>query len=389
MRKETRVNHPPRIKLPEGNEPVVQPIYRSVKFTHPTIAESLQPDRRQAGFAYTRGGNPTTRQLEHLTAQLQDTEDGLAVGSGMAAVTTCLMGNLSAGDNLVLFIESYKPTRSLVREILPRFGITHSLLSVNDAAALENAFAQPETKMVLVESPTNPMLCIPDLERLLGLAKKHDVITALDNTFAGFHNHGQYGFDFFIHSLTKYASGHGDVMGGVVLGSKAGIKSLRPLAGNFGAVLDPGVSYLVLRGMRTYYLRYRQQCASALALAEHLKAHDHVTNVYYPGLPDDPGHELALAQMSDFGGVVTFEVDGDRDQAWAFIDALELFSTAASLGSAESLVAPVKLYWAYDLNDAELQWAAIQDNTVRIAVGLEHVDDLKADLDQALAQVFG
>ena len=124
MRKETRVNHPPRIQLPEGNRPVVAPIYRSVKFTNETIADSMRPEVRQSGFAYTRGGNPTTRSLEQLTAQLQDTEDAVAVGSGMAAVTTCLMGALSAGDNLALFVESYKPTRSLVREILPRFGIT-------------------------------------------------------------------------------------------------------------------------------------------------------------------------------------------------------------------------------------------------------------------------
>ncbi len=389
MKKETRVNHPPPIELPDGNEPVVAPIYRSVKFTNPSIADSLRPAVRQTGFAYTRGGNPTTRQLEKLCAQLQETQDGLAVGSGMAAVTTCLMGTLSAGDNLALFLESYKPTRALVREILPRFGITHTLLSVGDNQAIERCFARPETKLVFFESPTNPMLRIPDLAALLKLANKHQVLTALDNTFAGFHNHGRYPFDYFVHSLTKFASGHGDVMGGVVLGSVEGIKSLRPLAGNFGAVLDPDVSYMILRGMRTYFLRYRQQCATAQALAEHLQAQQRVAAVYYPGLPDDPGHRLACEQMSDFGGVVTFDIDGDKDQAWAFIDALRLFSTSASLGSAESLVAPVKLYWAYDLQGEELERSRIKDNTVRIAVGLEHVDDLKADLDQALARAFG
>ena len=216
-----------------------------------------------------------------------------------------------------------------------------------------------------------------------------DVVTALDNTFAGLHNHGQYDFDYFVHSLTKYASGHGDVMGGLVLGTAQRIQSLRPLASNFGAVLDPGVSYLILRGMRTYYLRYRQQCATAQTLAEHLQAHDKVAAVYYPGLPDDPGHQLACEQMQDFGGVVTFELAGDKDQAWAFIDALQLFSTSASLGSAESLAAPVKLYWAHDLKGEDLERSMIKDNTVRFAVGLEHVDDLKADVDQALGQVFG
>lgn len=389
MKKETRVTHPPRIELPEGNEPVVPPIYRSVKFTHPTIADSMRPEARQAGFGYTRGGNPTTRQLEQLTAQLQDTEDALAVASGMAAVTTCLLGALSAGDNVALFVESYKPTRSLVRDYLSRFGITHTLLSVGDLDSIERTFAQPETKLVFFESPTNPMLRMPDLPALLELARKHDVATALDNTFGGFHNHGQYPVDYFVHSLTKYAAGHGDVMGGLVAASRDRIKPLRSLASHFGAVLDPGVSYLILRGMRTYYLRYRQQCATAMALAEHLKAHERIAAIYYPGLPDDPGHRLARAQMSDFGGIVTFEIDGSKEQTWAFIDALQLFATSASLGSSESLVAPVKLYWAYDLNERELERAGIKDNTVRIAVGLEHVDDLKADLDQALAIAFG
>ena len=388
MKKETRVNHPPRAELPEGNTPVIDPVYRSVKYTYPTIAEGRTLSGR-GGFYYTRGGNPTTRQLETLAAELQGTEDAIAVASGMAAISNCLLANLASGDNLVFFTESYKPSRSLIRDILPRFGITHAMLSVSDHAAIEQTFARPETRMVFFESPTNPMLRVADLEFLLGLAEKHQVTTVLDNTFAGFHNHGDYPVDLYIHSLTKFASGHGDVMGGLIAGNQDRIRRIRHFAVDFGAVLDPAAAYEILRGMRTYFVRYRHQCDSAMALARHLQSHPGVSRVFYPGLPDDPGHDLARRQMQDFGAVVSFEVDANRDQTWAFIDALQLFVTCASLGSSESLVAPARLYWGTDLDATELEQSLIRDSTVRIAVGLEHVDDLKHDLDQALGKALG
>ena len=384
MKKETRVTHQPEVTLPEGNRAVVPPIYRSVKFTFDEFSQGSQP----GAFHYSRGGNPTLQQLELLLSELQGQEAGVAVASGMAAVSLALLSSLRSGDHAVIFVESYKPTRTLVRNILPRFGITHSLLSVMDLDAMEEVFAWPETRLVFFEAPTNPMLLVPDIEEILKRAHEHDVIAVLDNTFAGFHNHGQFNADLFVHSLTKYANGHGDVMGGIVLGSARQVQRLRPFASAFGPVLDPETAFMVLRGMKTYWVRYRQQCANALRLAQFLEADNRVRAVRYPGLPGDPGHQLAKQQMQDFGGIVGFDIEGGASHTLAFVDALQLFTTSASLGSTESLVAPVKIYWADDLDADELVRAGISDTTLRFAVGIEHIDDLLADVAQALDRVF-
>ncbi|HEX7235732.1 MAG TPA: aminotransferase class I/II-fold pyridoxal phosphate-dependent enzyme [Gammaproteobacteria bacterium] len=388
MKKQTRVTHPKGIKLLEGNDAVVTPVYRTVKFTYPTIAASLTPEAKENGFDYTRDSNPTTRELELLAAELQDRDDAITTGSGMAAVWLALLGNLEAGDRVVIFVESYRPNRVAVRRFLPKLGLKFTMLSVHDLAGIEETFAQDDTKLVLFEAPTNPMLQVPDLAAITALAKKHDVVTVLDNTFAGLHNHGKYEIDYFVHSLTKYANGHGDVMAGIVIGDRKRIRAIKPLSVNMGAVLDPGVAFLAARGLKTYYLRYERHSANALAVAEFLAKRKEVTKVYYPGLPADRGHALARKQMSDFGGVLSFDLAAGKERTWAFIDALELFTTTASLGSTESLVAPVQLYLGTDLSAEEQKLAQIKESTVRIAVGIEHVDDLVADLEQAFAKTF-
>lgn len=389
MKKPTRVNHPPEVSLPEGNRPLVGPVYRSVKFTYPSIEDSLTPEARSRGFEYTRDTNPTTRQLELLAAELQDRDDALAVATGMASVWLSLLGNLGAGDRVVIFVESYRPTRVAVRKFLPRLGIEFSMLDIHDGDAIERAFALPDTKLVLFESPTNPMMKIADIATLTQTARRHGVVSVLDNTFAGLHNHGQYDVDYYVHSLTKYGSGHGDAMGGIVIGSKPNIDRLRPLAVNMGSTMDPGVAFLILRGLKTYYLRYQRHSENAQAIAEYLAGREEVVRVFYPGLPDDPGHALAKRQMHDFGGVLSFELDAGKAETWAFIDALETFATTASLGSTESLVAPVRLYLGGDLSEQELARAGIEHSTVRLAVGVEQIDDLIADLEQAFGKVFG
>jgi cystathionine beta-lyase/cystathionine gamma-synthase len=389
MKKQTRVTHPKEVKLRDGNDAVVSPVHRTVKFTYPTIADSLSADAKEHGVDYTRDSNPTTRELELLAAELQDRDDAIATGSGMAAIWLALLGNLEAGDRVVIFVESYRPNRVAVRRFLPKLGVQFTMLSVHDLDGIEQAFAQDDTKLVLFEAPTNPMLQVPDLEGVTALAKRHDVITVLDNTFAGLHNHGRYELDYFVHSMTKYANGHGDAMGGIVIGDRKRIRAIKPLATNMGAVLDPGVAFLMARGLKTYYLRYERHSQNAQALAEWLANAKEVTKVYYPGLPSDAGHALARKQMTDFGGVVTFDLDADKDRTWAFIDALELFTTTASLGSTESLVAPVRLYLGTDLSAEDQARALLKDSTVRFAVGIEHVDDLIADVEQALRKVFG
>jgi cystathionine beta-lyase/cystathionine gamma-synthase len=385
MKKETRVTHQAEVALPKGNRALVPPTYRSVKFTFPRLEDSLTPEARGSGFEYTRDSNPTTRQLELLCAELQDRDDAIAVGTGMASIWLALLGTLEAGDRVVIFLESYRPTRVAVRKFLPRYGIDFDMVSLHNHAAVESAFAKPETKAVLFESPTNPMLQVPDIEAIVGLARAHGVTTILDNTFAGFHNHGQYGIDLYVHSLTKFASGHGDAMGGIVIGHADRIRSIKPLAVNMGAILDPGAAYYILRGMKTYYLRYERHCRNAQALAEYLSTRPEVDKVYYPGLGSDPGHALARKQMHDFGAVLSFRLKGaDRARAWAFIDALKLHVTASSLGSTESLVAPVQLFLGSDLSADEQAAAMIGEGTVRFAVGIEHIDDLIADVAQAL-----
>jgi cystathionine beta-lyase/cystathionine gamma-synthase len=307
----------------------------------------------------------------------------------MASIWLALLGNLQAGDRVVVFVESYRPTRVAARKFLPRYGIEFDMVSLHDQEAIEQVFANEATKAILFESPTNPMLQIPDIEAISERARHHGVTTILDNTFAGLHNHGQYPIDFFVHSLTKFASGHGDVMGGIVIADSDKLRPLKPLAVNMGATLDPDAAYSILRGMRTYFLRYERHCQNARALAEYLESRPEVSRVFYPGLESHPGHELAARQMRDFGGVLSFALaDADQDRTWKFIDALKLYVTASSLGSTDSLAAPVQLYFASDLSEAERAQAGITESAVRFAVGIEHIDDLIADVDQALAAAF-
>jgi cystathionine beta-lyase/cystathionine gamma-synthase len=237
---------------------------------------------------------------------------------------------------------------------------------------------------MLFESPTNPVLKVADLGRITAIARRHQTLTVLDNTLAGLHNHGQFDVDFFVHSLTKYASGHGDVMGGAVIGRR---ELIDPMKGDFtllGPTLDPHAAYLVLRGLKTYFVRWEAQCRNAQRVAEFLAAHPGVTRVRYPGLPSDPGHELAKRQMDDFGTMVSFEIRGGPDEGTRFAEALELFAIAASLGSTESLVVAPRMQQPRDLTGEQLAWSGITPATVRLSIGVEDIDDLLADLDQAL-----
>ena len=249
MKKETRITHPREVSLPEGNVPVVTPVYRTVKFTYPTIDESLTPEAKESGFDYTRDSNPTTRELELTAAELQERDDAIAVGTGMAATWLALLGNLEAGNRVVIFVESYRPNRIAVRRFLAKLGVDHTMLSVHDHLGVAHAFADERTKLALFEAPTNPMMQVPDLDAIVRLAKQHHVITVLDNTFAGLHTHGRFEIDYFVHSLTKYANGHGDVMGGIVIADKKRIRAIKPLAINTGATLDPGAAFLIARGL--------------------------------------------------------------------------------------------------------------------------------------------
>ncbi len=389
MKRDTLVNHPPAVTVPADNRPLVGPIYQSVKFSFDDTAETLEHLRgARDGFFYSRSSNPTLRQLETLLARLQGREDCLLVGSGVAAVASSLLALVRQGEHVLAFAESYGPTRYLVRDLLGRFGVSHTLLSIEDLAGIERVLAGTPTGLVVFESPTNPVNKIADIAHLTAHARRAGALTVMDNTLAGFHNHGGFEIDLFVHSLTKYASGHGDVMGGAIIGSQSLIDGMRKDVTTIGATLDPHAAFLIQRGMRTYFLRYQRQCANALEVARFLAAHPRVERVFHPGLASHPQHALAARQMSDFGAVVSFDLAGGMPEGARFADALRLFSIAASLGSAESLVMPAKLMGGQDL-EPELRAAAlVGPGTVRLSVGIEDAGDLLDDLAQALERAF-
>lgn len=390
MKHPTRVNHPPEVRLPEGNRSLVAPIYQSVKFEFETVEETERGYRgERPGFYYSRNSNPTVRQLELLVAEMQGREDALATASGVAASGNCLLSLLKQGDHVLCFIETYAPTRYQVRRLLSRFGVSHTMISIDDLDAAERILAERPTRLVLFESPTNPVNKIADIERITTLARKHGALTVLDNTFAGFHNHGEYQVDIFVHSLTKFASGHGDVMGGAVIARSELIKAMRTDFITLGAVLDPHSAFLIVRGLRTYFVRRREQCASALRIARYLAEHPQVARVCYPGLESHPGHALAAAQMKDFGSIVTFDIRGGAEAGRRFADTVQLFAKAASLGSTESLVMAPQMLRPRDLTPEQIKLSGITDATIRLSVGIEDADDLVADLTQALHKAAG
>jgi cystathionine beta-lyase/cystathionine gamma-synthase len=388
MKKHTRVNHPPEVPVPADNRALIAPIYQSVKFSFDDVQETERHLRgEREGFFYSRTSNPTLRQLELLLSELQGRDGCLLTGSGVATIAASLLSLCRSGDHILGFIESYGPTRYIVQHLLARFGVTNTLLSIEDTAGIERVLSEKPTRLVIFESPTNPVTKIADIEHLTTHAQRAGALTVMDNTFAGFHNHGRYPIDVFLHSLTKFASGHSDVMGGAIIASKKLIAQMNKDVVSIGPTLDPHAAFLIQRGMRTYFLRYERQCATALTLSRVLAADARVTRVFYPGLESHPQHALATRQMSDFGAVLSFELVGGHAESDRFANALQFFSIAASLGSAESLVMPSRLLGGGDLTAAQRAAAWMTPGLVRLSVGIEDEEDLIADLKAALDQV--
>jgi len=387
VKKPTRVNHPPEAPLPPGNYPVVAPVYQTVKFAFEDVDSTLRMLRGEApGYYYSRSGNPTLRQLEQLLAELQGRDDCMVCASGVNAVAQTLLSLTSAGDHVLCFLETYGPTRAIIRRLLARFGVRHTMLSIEDLAGIERVLASTPTRLVHFESPTNPVTKIADIAAITALAQRHGALTVVDNTFAGYHQHGEYPVDVFVHSLTKFASGTGDVMGGAVIANRNILDQMRGDWNLLGATLDPHAAFALLQGMRTYFLRYRAQSAAALEIATLLEQQPAVARVHYPGLASQPAAALARAQMRDFGAVVSFDLHAGSDAARRFADALQLFTTTASLGSTESLVLPPQMMQPREFTPEQLAVCGIGPGTVRLSIGLEDLDDLRDDLLQALAR---
>ncbi len=386
MKKPTLVNHPPDVSPPPGNQPVIAPIYQSVKFEFETVDDTLRMLRGDApGYFYMRASNPTTRQLEQTLARLQGRDDCLATASGVNAIAQTLIALTKKGDHVLFFVETYGPTRNIIRRLLARFGVEHTMLSIEDLAGIENVLASRPTRLVIFESPTNPVTKIADIERIVELSHRHGALAVLDNTFAGFHQHGEFGIDVFVHSLTKYASGTGDVMGGAVIARQELIDDMRPDFSVLGALLDPHAAFLIQRGLKTYFVRYTAQTANAQKIAEFLSGHPAVSRCHYPGLPSHPQYALARKQMKEAGTVVTFDLRDGSEAARKFSESLKLFALTASLGSTESLVMPPQLVGSRDFTPEQVKISGVTQSTVRLSIGLEDVGDLISDIDQALA----
>ena len=389
MKNDTRVIHPPEVAVPADNRALVAPIYQSVKFSFDDTGETLRYLRgEREGFFYSRTSNPTLRQLQLLLAQLQGRDECLLTGSGVATIASSLLSLCKQGDHILAFVESYGPTRYIVQHLLAKFGVAHTLLSIEDLEGIERVLREVPTRLVIFESPTNPVTKIADIEHLTAHARRAGALTVLDNTFAGFHNHGGYDIDVFLHSLTKYASGHGDVMGGAIIARGELIAGMRKDLVSMGPTLDPHAAFLIQRGMRTYFLRYERQCANALAASLFLKGHPRVKQVHYPGLESHPQHGLARRQMRDFGAVVSIELDGGFEQGARFAEALQYFAISASVGSAESLVMPPQLLAGNEYTAEQRAASLITRGTVRLSIGLEDAADLVEDLGQALDKAF-
>ncbi len=389
MNNNTFVNHTPEVLVPADNRPLVAPIYQSVKFSFDDSSETMRfLGGKREGFFYSRNANPTLRQLELTLAQMQGKDSCLLVGSGVATIAATLLSLCKQGDHILAFIESYGPTRYIVQHLLAKYGVRHTLLSIEDLGGIERVLRDTPTRVAMFESPTNPVTKIADIEHLTTHARRAGCLTVMDNTFAGFHNHGAYDIDIFLHSLTKYASGHGDVMGGAIIANAPLIAQMRKDLVSMGPTLDPHAAYLIQRGMRTYFLRYERECLNALAISRYLQGHARVKRVFYPGLHSHPQHGLAKRQMKDFGTVVSFELNGGLEEGNRFAEALKLFSITSSVGSTESLVMPPQLLGGQEYTPEQRDASLITRGTVRLSIGLEEAADLIADLSQALDGAF-
>lgn len=382
---ETFCNHPPFGPLPYDNHPLVPPIYQSVKFKVDDFSELKRIfQHEREGYFYSRASNPTCSVLEKTLAHLQGMPAARVTASGNGAITATLFSLLQHGDRLLYFYESYSPTRIFAETMLQKFGVSLIRMSIDDHEGIRGALNAPNTKAVIFESVTNPQLKAAPLDLICEEAKKNGVLTILDNTFAGFQSWKDWTFDIVIHSLTKYASGHGDVMGGVIMGSEYWISQIDRYLHLIGATLDPHAAFLIQRGLKTYHTRRRTQCVNAKLLAEWLSKHPAVETVLYPGLSSHPQHEWFKAHFQDFGSMIFLNLKDKSINVEDLVTRGRVFELAGSLGSTESLITPALFFFGRDLTDEERKVARMDGTSIRLSIGLENPNDLAWDLGQIL-----
>ncbi len=361
-------------------------ICRTSTFTFSSTEEMKRwAEGKSKAYIYTRYGNPTLSVVEEKIAALEGAEAAVVTASGMAAISSALLGVLKCGDELISTAQLYGGSYRLMRDLFPDMGIRVHHVET-DLAGMEE-LVTPRTKCLYVETPTNPTLRLVDLQRAATFAKKHNLVSIIDNTFATpvLQNPIALGYDMVVHSATKALAGHSDLIAGVAVGSKRWMERVRHMVIYLGGSMDPEVAFLLNRGIKTLGLRVKRQCENAMAVAKFLEKHPKVAAVHYPGLTSHPDHSLAKRQMRGFGSMLAFDLKGGLSAARRFCDRVKLFLLAASLGGVESLVILPIYSSHYRMSNEELRRVGVTPGTVRVSIGLEDPEDLIADLKQALA----
>ena len=367
--------------------PLTTPIYETTTFVFDNAEEVVAYNEgRSSKFLYSRYTNPTVLSAEKKLAALDRAESALVFSSGQGATTTLLMTHVKAGDEVVCSAAIYGGTLHLLQDVLARFGVTPRFVSLEELAAPDRLFSD-RTRLVWFESPINPTLRCVDVKRIADACRARGVLSVIDNTFASPINQQPLalGVDLSMQSVTKYLNGHSDVTGGVVTGAAALVAPIEKARRMVGTVMDPHPAYALGRGLKTLPLRVARHNANAQEVAEFLAKDGRVSCVYYPGLPSHPDHAIAKAQMSGFGGMVCFDLEGQYDRAARLYDRLKVIKRAASLGGVESLISMPVLTSQWGHSDAQLRDAGVTRGMLRLSVGLEDAADLIEDLDQALA----
>lgn len=369
--------------LEKKNGPVTPPIYQTTTFE---VTDNEEQQRvTSTDRYYTRWGNPTITAAEETMSAIEGVEAARVFASGMGAITTTILGLLRAGDHVVAQRDIYGGVTKFLSEWLPRVGIETTFVDTTDYAQQEKAI-RPNTRLLYLESPTNPSLCVVDIRKSAALAKKHGLISLVDSTFATPINQrpAEFGIDLVMHSGTKYLGGHADVTCGVVGGRRELIGQINDARTTLGNCMDPHAAWLLIRGLKTLAVRVARQNENAMRVAEFLERHAKVRHVHYPFLKSHPQHALAREQMTGGGGMVTFEVAGTGEDARRVSEAMRLFTLATSLGSVESLVSIPVLTSHAMISAEQREQMGVTEQMVRLSVGIENSDELIADLERAL-----
>ncbi len=360
---------------------IVPPIYQSATF----VLEEVGKDK---GFDYTRSSNPTRQSLEAQLAAIEGGKFAACFSSGMATVDSC-MKLLKSGDHVVCSDDVYGGVSRHYNRVLTRYGMSFTYVDTSNPANVEEAI-RPETKMLWVETPTNPLLKVTDVAAMSKIAKKHNLIFGVDSTFATpvFLRPLEFGADLVVHSTTKYLSGHNQLIGGVVITNRQDLfDEMKFIQKTIGAVPSPFDCWLTMLGLKTLHLRMARHAASAQAVAEFLEAHPKVESVTYPGLPSHPQHEIAKSQMSGYSGMISFELVGGISAGKTVMNSVELCALAESLGAVETMITHPATMTHVEVPVEERHARGLTDGLVRISVGIEDVEDIIADLEQALEKV--